>query len=38
VKALISWWKRRLRRQHYIILEAGGHILLEDGVSILELE
>lgn len=36
--AFITWAKRLKRRRHFIILEVGGHLLLEDGVSILKLE
>lgn len=38
MRALITWAKRMRRRQKFIILEAGGHLLLEDGVSAMKLE
>jgi hypothetical protein len=38
VKALITWAQRLRRRRRFIELEAGGFLLLEDGVTFFKLE
>jgi len=38
MKAFISWAKRLRRRRHFLILETGGYLLLEDGVTFIKLE